>query len=98
MEIRNLFKREEVSRLTNVELREFYIEERVSNKRGCIFAMIISIIITITATSFAIALKMYWILAVSIVFLIGFIINMIRYGSIIEDLFENKIIEGENES
>ena len=96
MGIRNLFKREEVSRLNNVELREFYLGERASNKRGHIFAMILSIIITITATSFAIALKMYWILIGSIIFLVGFIINMIRYGNVIEDLFENKIIEGEN--
>ena len=97
MGIRNLFKREEVSRLSNVELREFYLEERASNKRGSIFAMILSIIITITATSFAIALKMYLILIVSIIFLVGFIINMIRYGNVIEDIFENKIVEGENE-
>ena len=95
MGIRNLFKREEVSRLSNVELREFYLKERVSNKRGCIFAMILSIIITITLTSFAIALKMYWLLIGSIVFLVGFIINMTRYGNVIEDIFENKIIEGE---
>ena len=95
MGIRNLFKKEEVRRLNNVELREFYLEEKASNRRGCIFAMILSIIITITATSFAIALKMYWLLIVSIIFLMGFIINMTRYGNVIEDIFENKIVDGE---
>ncbi len=97
MGIKNLFKREEMSRLNNKELREFYLEKKASARIECIFAMILSIIITITATSFAIALKMYWLLIISIIFLIGFIINMTRYGSLIEDIFENKIIEGEDE-
>jgi len=93
MGIRNLFKREEVSRLDNKELREFYLESRKSEKKGCILAMIISIIITIALTSLALSLKIYWILAGSIIFLIGFILNMTRYGRVIEDIFENKIVE-----
>ena len=95
MGIRNLFKREEVSRLDNKELREFYLESRKSEKKGCILAMIISIVITIALTSLALSLKIYWILAGSIIFLIGFILNMTRYGRVIEDIFENKIVEGE---
>ena len=97
MGIKNLFKREEISRLNNVELREFYLEEKASEKRGDIFAMIFSIVITIVLTSFAIALKMYWLFAGSILFLIGFILNMTRYGNVIEDIFENKIAEGEDD-
>ena len=95
MGIRNLFKREKIYRLSDVELREFYLEEKAVSKKGCILAMIVSIIITITTTSFAISLKMYWILIGSIIFLIVFIVNMIKYGKLIEDIFINKIEEEE---
>jgi len=97
MGIKNLFKKEEVSRLNNAELREYYLESRKREKKGYILAMIFSIIITIASTSLAISFKIYWFLIGSIIFLIGFILNMTRYGNVIEDIFENKIVEGENE-
>lgn len=97
MGIKNLFKREKVSRLDNKKLREFYLESRKSEKNGCILAMIISMVIIIALTSLSISLKIYWILIGSIIFLTGFILNMTRYGRVIEDIFENKIVEGENE-
>lgn len=96
MGIRNLFKREEIKRLNDKELREFYLESKIAEKKRYVLTMIMSIVITIALTSLSISLKKYWILAGSIIFLIGFILNMVRYGKLIENIFENKIIEGED--
>jgi len=93
--IKNLFKKEEISRLSKRELREFYLDSKKYEKRWSIYAMIISILITIAITSISFYLKIYWILVFAIIFLIGFILNLTRYGNIIEDIFENKIVDGE---
>ena len=89
----SLFKKDPIERLDEEELREMYLHSRKIEKGMSIFYMILSGLATIAIISFAISQKIYWVLSFSIISVIMFIYCISEFSRIIEDIFENRIIE-----
>lgn len=89
----SIFNKEEPHRLDDIELREFYLDSKIADKRLSIYCMVIFSILSIAIIWFSIAQKLYWIMLFAIVTIISFIYHMSRFSSVIEEIFENRVTD-----
>lgn len=88
-----IFKKDPVERLDEDQLREMYLLSKRSEKFTTVFFMIIYGLISIAVSSYAIGKEIYWLLAVPIILIILFIYLIGKFSRILEDVFENRILE-----
>jgi len=92
-----IFNTKPIKRLNEDGLRDIYIESKKADKFTCIFFMVVSGLSSIAVISYAIIEKIYWVLSFSILLIILFIYCINKFSRVIEDVFENRIMEEDDE-
>jgi hypothetical protein len=89
----NFFNKEPVKRLNEEELREDYIGSKKLDKQMSFIVMIVLFLLSILIICFSVIKEIYWVLSFSIITIILFIYFMNSFSRLIEDIFENRVIE-----
>ena len=92
----DIFKKDPIKRLNEDELREKYLDSKKLEKISSIFYMVGSGLLSIIIIAFSISKSITWGYGVASIFVILWIYNTVRFSRILEDIFENKIIEEES--
>ena len=90
-----IFKKDPIERLDENELRDKYLEAKRMEKITAVFYMVVFGLVTIATASYSIAKEIYWVLSFSIISIIAFIHFITSFSRILEDIFENRILEEE---
>jgi len=88
-----IFNKENTHRLDDKELREFYLDSKIADKRLSIYCMVIFSLLSIAIIWFSVAQKLYWIMFFAIVTVISLIYHISRFSSVIEEIFENRVTD-----
>jgi len=88
-----IFNKDPITRKEEVELREDYLSSKRAEKINYLFCMFMFSLLSIAIISFSIIREMYWALSFSVITVIGFIVSISKFSRVIEDIFENRIIE-----
>lgn len=92
-----MFKKKDIERLDEDELRAFYVDAKRMEKFMTVFWMIFCGLGSVAIICFSIIKEIYWGMSVAVILLITFIYLISKFSKLIEDIFENRIFEEEVE-